>query len=85
MLGIRSFGAYQVELPPGEQSVGHHHRDDRAEDMYAVIRGSGVVVVDGAEVAVVPGRFIAVSPDSLRYARAGPSGLVFIAICAPPA
>jgi dihydrodipicolinate synthase/N-acetylneuraminate lyase/quercetin dioxygenase-like cupin family protein len=82
-LGLRAFGAYQVELPPGAETVRHDHRDDGAEDMYAVLRGSGVVVVDGEEVAVHPGRFIAVAPESRRSVRAGSEGLVFIAVCAP--
>jgi len=80
-LGVRAFGVYQVELPPGAETVAHDHVDDGAEDVYAVIRGSGVVVVDGAEVPLAPGTFVAATPDSTRHVRAGPEGLVFIAIC----
>ena len=83
-LGIRAFGAYQVELPAGAETVRHDHGDDGAEDMYAVIRGNGVVIVDGEEIDVGPGRFVAVSPQSLRHVRAGSEGLVFIAVCATP-
>jgi uncharacterized cupin superfamily protein len=82
-LGIRAFGLYQVELPPGAETVSHDHADDGAEDAYAVLRGSGIVVVDGREVSVAPGDFIAVTPESIRQVRAGDSGLVFIAVCAP--
>jgi quercetin dioxygenase-like cupin family protein len=82
-LGISAFGLYQVELPGGAETVRHDHRDDGAEDAYAVLRGSGTVVVDGNEVAVAPGDFIAVTPESTRYVRADEGGLVFIAICAP--
>jgi uncharacterized cupin superfamily protein len=80
-LGVQAFGVYQVELPAGAQTVAHDHADDGAEDVYAVIRGTGVVVVDGEEVAIGPGAFIAVSPDSTRHVRAGEDGLIFIAIC----
>jgi uncharacterized cupin superfamily protein len=83
-LGIRAFGLYQVELPAGQETVRHNHLDDGAEDAYAVVQGDGVVVVDDREVAVRPGDFIAVTPESDRYVRASDSGLVFIAICAPP-
>jgi uncharacterized cupin superfamily protein len=83
-LGIRAFGLYQVEVPAGEQTVRHNHLDDGAEDAYAVVHGTGVVVVDDREVVVGPGDFIAVTPESDRYVRAGDGGLVFIAICAPP-
>lgn len=83
-LGVRAFGLYQVELPPGEQTVRHDHSDDQAEDVYAIVPGTGTVVVDGQQVPVQPGQFVAVTPDSVRQVRAGDSGLVFIAVCATP-
>jgi len=84
-LGVRAFGLYQVELPPGAETVRHNHADDGAEDVYAVVSASGTVVVDGRDVDVRPGHFIAVTPESERHVRAGDSGLVLIAVCAPPA
>ena len=80
-LGVQRFGIYQVELPPGAETVAHDHTEDGAEDVYAFLRGSGVVIVDGTEVPVQPGMFIAVDRDSTRQVRAGPNGLVFIAVC----
>jgi uncharacterized cupin superfamily protein len=82
-LGVRAFGVYQVELPPGAQSVEHDHAVDRAEDVYAVLRGTGALAVDGDEVALRPGMFVAVTPAASRCVRAGGEGLVYIAICAP--
>ena len=84
-LGIRAFGLYQVELPAGAETVRHDHCDDRAEDAYAVLSGTGVAVIDDQELEVAPGDFIAVTPDSTRHVRAGVGGLVFLAVCAPPA
>jgi uncharacterized cupin superfamily protein len=81
-LGVRGFGVYLVELPPGAQSVPHDHAVDRAEDVYAVLRGSGALGVDGDEVPLRPGMFVAVTPTSARCVRAGGEGLVYIAICA---
>jgi uncharacterized cupin superfamily protein len=80
-LGVERFGIYQVELPPGAETVAHDHGEDGAEDVYAILGGAGVVLVDGTEVAVQPGMFIAVDRDSTRQVRAGPDGLVFIAVC----
>ena len=82
-LGVRAFGIYQVDLPPGAQTVQHNHLADGDEDVYAVIHSSGAAVVDGQEVPVTPGQFIAVTSDSARYVRAD-DGLSFIAICAAP-
>jgi uncharacterized cupin superfamily protein len=81
-LGVRAFGLYQVELPPGGQTVRHDHSDDGAEDEYAIETGAGTVVVDSREVPVRAGQFIAVTPDSARQVRAGDRGLVLIAVCA---
>jgi quercetin dioxygenase-like cupin family protein len=83
-LGVRAFGLYQVELPPGGASVAHDHAGDGSEDVYAVLRGSGTVIVDGEPVAVRPGTFVFVTPESTRQVRAGPDGLVYLAVCAPP-
>jgi len=82
VLGVRAFGIYQVELPPGCETVEHDHADDGAEDVYGVIHGSGTVVVDGEQLAVWPGLYVAVAPESTRLVRAGDAGLVFIAVCA---
>jgi uncharacterized cupin superfamily protein len=81
-LGVSTFGIYQVELPPGAETVRHDHLDDRAEDVYAVISGTGTVIVDDDLVPIGPGDFIAVTPESARHVRAGDDGLVFIAVCA---
>jgi mannose-6-phosphate isomerase-like protein (cupin superfamily) len=45
---VRGVGVYQVELPPGAETVPHDHTADGAEDVYAVIEGAGAVVIDGA-------------------------------------
>lgn len=83
-LGLRAFEVYQVELPPGAETVRHDHLDDGVEDMYAVVAGSGWVVVDGEEVAVGPGHFVAVTVESQRLVRDGDRGLTLVAVCASP-
>jgi uncharacterized cupin superfamily protein len=80
-LGVERVGIYQVELPPGAETVAHDHAEDGAEDVYAVLAGSGSVIVDGEEVLVRPGMFIAVDQASTRSVRAGPDGLTYIAVC----
>ena len=80
-LGVSAFEVYQVELPPGEATVAHTHLDDRVEDVYAVIRGDGWLVVDDEQIPVTAGAFIAVTLESTRHLRAGDDGLTLIAIC----
>ena len=83
-LGVTAFGLYQVELPPGAESVPHDHVADGTQDAYAFIAGSGTVLVDGEEVAVEAGDVVAVTPDASRFVRAGAAGLTYIAVCAAP-
>lgn len=83
-LGVSAFEVYQVELPPSAETVRHDHLDDRVEDVYAILRGAGWVIVDDESVAVCPGQFIAVTTESARQVRAGRVGLDFIALCAAP-
>lgn len=83
-LGVSAFEVYQVELPPGAETVRHTHLADQVEDVYAFIRGEGWVVVDDEHVPVRPGQFVAVTVESARQVRAGDDGLAFIALCAPP-
>lgn len=80
-LGLEAFEVYQVELPPGAESVAHDHIEDRVEDVYVFLRGDGWVVVDDEEVPVEAGTFVAVTVESNRYVRGGDNGLVFVAVC----
>lgn len=83
-LGVSAFEIYQVELPPGAVTVQHDHLDDQVEDVYAILRGDGWVLVDGEEVPVSSGQFVAVTVESTRQVRASGSGLTLIALCAAP-
>lgn len=63
-LGVSAFEVYQVELPPGAETVRHTHLADQVEDVYAFIRGEGWVVVDDEHVPVRPGQFVAVTVET---------------------
>lgn len=81
-LQVTAFEVYQVELPPGAETVPHDHLDDRNDDVYAVIAGNGWVLIDGDPIAIGPGQFISVELHHQRHLRAGPGGLTVIAVCA---
>ncbi len=81
-LGLSAFALYQVELPPSASTEPHDHLEDGVEDAYALIRGTGWLVVDGSEVPLDVGHFVAVTKESVRHIRAGTDGCVLIAVCA---
>ena len=83
-LGLSAFEVYQVDLPPGAETVRHDHLDDGVEDLYFIVSGHGWVLVDDEQLTILPGRFVAVSVESERQLRAGNSGLSFVALCGVP-
>jgi mannose-6-phosphate isomerase-like protein (cupin superfamily) len=82
-LGTRAFGCNYMTIPPGVEGREHDHGDSAMEEVYFVVRGSGVMRVDGEEVELRPGRFLRVDGASTRVPVAGPDGLEFLAIGAP--
>ncbi len=73
----------EATLPPGGATGAHRH--PRAEEIYYVLRGQGLMRVEAAERAVAPGDAILIPPGSLHEIRnAGAEPLVFLCCCAPP-
>lgn len=80
-LGLTTFAAYLVELPPEATTVPHDHVDDDVEDLYVIVRGSGWLVVDDERVPVRPRQFVVVTQQSRRHLVAGADGLDLVAVC----
>jgi uncharacterized cupin superfamily protein len=83
-LGLRAFGINQVDLPPGAEGREHDHGDSGQEEVYLVLAGSGTMTVDGDEVELKPGRYVFVAAASVRKPVAGPEGLSWVVVGAPP-
>ena len=56
------------------------HRHEDAEEVYVVLSGSGIALLDGQEVALKPLDALRVSPAVVRSFSAGPEGLEFLAL-----
>jgi mannose-6-phosphate isomerase-like protein (cupin superfamily) len=82
-LGARAFGFNYFTIPAGVEGREHDHADSNMEEVYFVVRGSGVMRVDGEEVELRPGRFLRVDPASTRVPIAGDEGLEFVTFGAP--
>jgi mannose-6-phosphate isomerase-like protein (cupin superfamily) len=81
--GARAFGFNYFTLPPSQQGREHDHAEEGQEEVYFVVKGSGVMRVDGEEVELKPGRFIRVDPAATRVPVAGDDGLEFVTFGAP--
>jgi mannose-6-phosphate isomerase-like protein (cupin superfamily) len=61
----------------------HDHADSGQEEVYSVVRGSGVMRVGGDELELRPGRFVRVDAETRRVPAAGSNGLEFVTFGAP--
>jgi mannose-6-phosphate isomerase-like protein (cupin superfamily) len=77
-LGAAETGATHFRLLPGKRSP-FAHRHAKAEEIYVILGGSGVVKLDDEITEVRPLDAIRVSPEVVRAFEAGPDGLEFLA------
>jgi quercetin dioxygenase-like cupin family protein len=83
-LGLRAFGCNHFTLGPGARGREHDERASGQEELMLVLAGGGELEVDSERVELRPGRFVRLSPQVRRCPLAGPEGLVFVTIGAPP-
>ena len=65
-LGLRSFGLNMVEIAPGDSLTEHDEVDRDQEEVFIVISGYAVVVVDGEEQQAPACTFVRVDPELRR-------------------
>ena len=81
-LGSRDIGVSHFRYAPGFRSpAGHRHREQ--EEAYAVVAGSGRLLLDGELVELEQWDTVRVAPEVVRAFEAGPDGLEVIAIGGP--
>jgi mannose-6-phosphate isomerase-like protein (cupin superfamily) len=79
-LGVNAFGVNWIELPPNATGREHDESETQQEEVYVVVRGSGVYRVAGGEVRVRAGTVLRFDPETTRVPVAGPDGMTLIAI-----
>jgi mannose-6-phosphate isomerase-like protein (cupin superfamily) len=82
-LGAQAFGFNYFTIPAGVTGREHDHADSGQEEVYFVVRGSGVMRVGGEDVELRPGRFLRVDPETTRVPTAGEDGVEFVTFGAP--
>jgi quercetin dioxygenase-like cupin family protein len=69
-------------LPPNADGVHHYERESGQEEVNMIIRESGTYVIDGEEISIREGDVFRFDPDTERGPKAGPDGLVMVAVAA---
>jgi uncharacterized cupin superfamily protein len=83
-LGTTAFGINEIRLPAGASGLEHDETQTGHEEVYVVVDGDGVFIVDGEQVAVRAGDYLRVDAAAVRRATAGESGLRFVAVGGKP-
>src|SRR3954453_13798420 len=74
-LGITSFGANIMDLPPHYPTRAPDESRTGQEELYVGLRGAGSVVLDDeTEIPLSPEQLVRVSPEVSRRLRRGPRG-----------
>ena len=68
-LGCSAFGVNLVEIPPGESIPEHDETDRDQEELFFVVDGAPVLVVDGEEHPAPAGTFARLDPGLRRTVR----------------
>jgi uncharacterized cupin superfamily protein len=86
-LGTEAFGYNLVELAPGGALPAHDESTSRQVELYVVLDGEAVVVIDGEEHPAPAGTFASIEPDSertiLNRSSAPVTALLFGAVAGP--
>jgi mannose-6-phosphate isomerase-like protein (cupin superfamily) len=79
----RNLAVTWVEGGPGSQQTLHSH--SAQEQVFVIVRGRGVMIVDGEEREVGPGTLVFIPPGAVHAIRnSGAETLVFVSATAPP-
>jgi mannose-6-phosphate isomerase-like protein (cupin superfamily) len=80
---IRNQSLAEARVKPGQSTIAHRHL--RAEEIYYILEGSGLIQVEDELRHVRAGDAIAIPPGTLhRITNTGADELRFLCCCAPP-
>jgi uncharacterized cupin superfamily protein len=68
-LGLAAFGMNLVDLEPGTQIPEHDELDRNQEEVFVVLEGEVVAVIDGERHAAPQGTFLRLDPEPKRFLR----------------
>ena len=65
-LGITAFGINLVDIPPGEGIPEHDETDRDQEELFVVLSGSALLVIDGERIPAPAGTMARLDPEPRR-------------------
>jgi mannose-6-phosphate isomerase-like protein (cupin superfamily) len=84
-LGVSSFGAQVIQLPPNEDRYPlHDHVKDGQEEVFVVLAGSGWMEIEDERIDLDGETMVRVGPEPKRKVFSGPEGLRMLVIGGVP-
>ena len=83
-LGVTSFGMNTVELPPGEAIPEHDESGRDHEEVFLVLAGDAVMVVEGVDHPLHSGSFARLDPTLRRTVRNDTNAVARVLIISAP-
>lgn len=84
-LGLSSFGVNWLELDPHTKGYPeHNHLHDGQEELYLVVEGSLILLVEGGEQVFRQGDLVVVSPETTRKFVTRDQGATLLAVGGVP-
>lgn len=83
-LGVRSLGLNVVEIPAGESIPEHDELDRDQEEVFVVLAGDTVLVIDGEEHFAPAGTYARVDVEHKRTVRNDGTGTASVLIISAP-
>ena len=65
-LGITAFGINIVDIPPGEGIPEHNETDRDQEELFVVLSGSALLIIDGERIPAPAGTMARLDPEPRR-------------------
>jgi quercetin dioxygenase-like cupin family protein len=83
-LGVESFGLNVVEIEQGYSIPEHNEVDRDQEEVFIVLEGDAVMVIDGEDHPAPAGTFVRVAPPLMRTVRnVGEQPVTLLIVSAP--
>ena len=83
-LGITSFGANIMDLPPDYSTKSHDEAESGQQELYVALRGAGSVDIDGDRHPLDADHLVKVDPGTARVLSSGPEGLRVLCVGGVP-
>ena len=83
-LNLSSFGINMVDIPAGESIKEHDEVERDQEEVFFMVKGDAVMIIDGKEYEAPEGTFVRLDPDLKRNVKNNTNKTIRVMISSAP-